>query len=70
MKTIVEMANGAVTATVLKGIPEDPPRLDSCPLRNAFRSRQVARARRRRRNSFNGDLAGPTPVESVSTDLC
>ena len=31
MKTIVDMANGAVTGMVLKDVPEDVPKLDSCP---------------------------------------
>jgi len=31
MKTIIDMANGAVTGLVLNGVPEDPPKLDSCP---------------------------------------
>ena len=31
MKTIVDMANGALTGVVLKDIPEDPPKLDSRP---------------------------------------
>ena len=30
MKTSADMANGAVTGRVLKDIPEDPLRLDSC----------------------------------------
>ena len=31
MKTIVDMANGAVTGMTLKDMPEDLPKLDSCP---------------------------------------
>ena len=30
MKTIVDMANGAVTGMVLKDVPGNPPKMDSC----------------------------------------
>ena len=31
MKTIINMANSTVTGMVLKDVPADPPKLDSCP---------------------------------------
>jgi hypothetical protein len=52
MKTITDMANGAVTGMALKGVPDDLPKLDSCPscaLAKAQRSPfKTGRARPRR----------------------
>jgi len=31
MKTIINMANGAMTGLVLKNVPKDPPKFGSCP---------------------------------------
>ena len=70
MKTIVDMANGAVTGMVLKGAPGDPLKLDSCP------SCALAKAQRLPFKTgrtcataplelIHGDLVGPMSVESV-----
>ena len=66
MKTMVDMANGAVTGMVLKTYCKTcrgctaarPALLQKC---NAFRSRQVARAR----DDAVGDLVGSMPVEAA-----
>jgi hypothetical protein len=41
MKTIVDMANGAVTGIVLKGTSGDIPKLDSCPSCALTKSRHL-----------------------------
>ena len=70
MKTIIDMANGAVTGMVLKDIPEDPPKLDSrpsCALAKAQRLPfKTGRMRATPLELIHGDLVGSMPVESVS----
>jgi hypothetical protein len=71
MKTIVDMANGVVTGMVLKDVPEDPPKLDSCPSCALAKAQRLPfKAGRMRATAplelIHDDLVGPMPVESVS----
>ena len=70
MKTIINMANGAVMGMVLEDVPKDIPKLDSCP------SCTLAKAQclpfkeghthaMKPLELIHGDLVGPMPVESV-----
>jgi hypothetical protein len=68
-KRVIDMANGAVTGLTLKDVPNDPPKLDTCP------SCALAKAQRLPFTAgaptseplelIQGDMAGPMPVESV-----
>ncbi len=69
-KTIVDMANGAVTGMVLKDVPEDPPKLDSCPSCALAKAQRLPFKTGRTRammplELIHGDLVGPMAVESV-----
>ena len=71
MKTIVDMAKGAVTGMVLKDVPEDIPKMDSCPSCALTKSRHFPYKDGRTRATeplelIHGDLVGPMPVELVS----
>jgi len=71
MKTIVDMANGAVTGMILKDVPGDPPKLDSCPSCALAKAQRLPFKTGRTRATMpleliHGDLVGPMPVESVS----
>ena len=74
MEIIGDMANGVVTGMVLKDIPEDPPRLDSCPSFAPAKAQCLPFMTGRTRaktplefiHSIHGDLVGLTPVEPVS----
>jgi len=71
MKTIVDMANGAVTGTVLKDIPDDLPRLDTCRSCALTNSQRLPFRNGRTRTTkllelIHGELVGPMPMESVS----
>jgi len=70
MTTIIDMANGAVTGLV-KDVPEDPSKLNSCPScaftearRLPFETGRTLALRPLR--LICGDLVGPMPVESAS----
>src|SRR5258706_5719515 len=70
MKTIVDMANGAVTGMVLKDVPGDIPKLDSCPSCALTKAQHLPFKTGRTRATkplelIHGDLVGPMPVESV-----
>ena len=70
MKTIVDMANGAVTGMVLKDVPKDVPKLDSCPSCALTKAQRLPFKTGRTRATeplelIHGDLVGPMPVESV-----
>lgn len=70
MKTIVDMANGAVTGMVLKDVPGDIPKLDSCPSCALTKAQRLPFKDGRTRATkplelIHGDLVGPMPVESV-----
>ena len=71
MKTIIDMANGTVTGMVLKDVPADPPKLDSCPscaLAKAqclpFKTGRTCATKLL--ELIHSDLVSPMPVESVS----
>ena len=71
MKTIVGMANGAVTGTTLKDIPDDIPKLGTCHFCALTKSQRLPFNSGRTRTTkplelIHGDLVGPMPVESVS----
>jgi len=71
MKTIVDMANGAVTGMVLKDIPDNLPRLDTCHSCALTKSQRLPFKTGHTRATqvlelIHGDLVGPMPVESVS----
>ena len=71
MKTIVDRANGAVTRVVLKDIPEDRPRLDSCPSCALAEAQCLPFKTSRTRAKMpleliQRHLVGLTPIESVS----
>jgi len=71
LKTIVDMAKGAVTGMVLKDVPKDIPSMDICPSCALTKSRHFPYKDGRTRATeplelIHGDLVGPMPVESVS----
>jgi len=71
MKMIIDMANGAMSGLVLKDVPEDPPKLDTCPSCALAKVRRLPFTTGHTRASepleiIHGDLVGPMPVESVS----
>ena len=64
MTTIIDMANGAVTGLVLKNVPEDTPKLDSCPSRALTKARRLPFKTGRTRplrplELIHGDLVAP-----------
>ena len=70
MKTMIDMTNGAVTELVLKDVPEDVPKFDSCPSCALTKAQRLpfklgARALEPL-EPVHGDLVGPIPVESTS----
>jgi hypothetical protein len=70
MKTIVDMTKGAVTKIVLKDVPGDIPKLDSCPSCALTKVQRLPFKDGRMRATkplelIHGDLVGPMPVESV-----
>ena len=71
MKTIVDMAKGAVTGIRLKDLPKEVPRLNSCPSCALAKAKRTPFGPERTRAEeplqlIHGDLVGPMPVESVS----
>ncbi len=70
MKTIVNMANSAVMGMVLKDIPGDIPKLDSCPSCALMKAQCLpfktgCTCATKPLELIHGDLVGPMPVESV-----
>ena len=71
MKTIINMANGTVTGMVLKDIPEDLPKLDSCPSCALANMQHLLFKTGCMRATgllelIQSDLVSPMPVESIS----
>jgi len=63
------MANGAVTGLVLKDVPEDPPTLDSCPFCALAEAQRLPfKTGLGPLELVHGDLVGPIPVETISSD--
>jgi len=71
IKPIIDMANGAVTGLVLKDVPEDPPTLDSCPFCALTEAQRLPfKTGLEPLELVHGDLVGPMPVETISSDGC
>ena len=71
MKTVVDMAKGAVTGLVMKDLPVRVPTLDNCPACVLAKSKHFPFKTGRTRATkplelIHGDVVGPMPVESVS----
>ena len=71
MKTIVNMAKGAVTGLVVKDSPAKIPTLDNCPSCALTKAKHFPYKTGRTRATeplelIHGDIVGPMPVESVS----
>ena len=64
---IIDMANGAVTGLVLKDVPDDPPKLDSCPSCALTKAQRLpSKTRCPRIGTRPRRPARPMPVESIS----
>ena len=61
MKTIVDMANGVVTGIVLKDVPENPPKIGSCP--------SCVLAKAQRLPFKTGRTRATEPLELIHGDL-
>ena len=71
MKTIVDMAEGAVTGMVLKDAPEDIPPLDTCPFCALTKAKHFHFKMERARAAeplelTHGDIVGLMPGQFIS----
>ena len=71
MKTIVDMAKGAVKGIALKHVPKEVPKLYTCPACALTKAKRTPFGNERTRATeplqlIHGDLFGPMPNESVS----